>query len=369
MTSAITSIGVATPPHRFSQQQAAQYVAREMQLSEKKTAWLERVFEATGIKYSYSFSDAIHRAPQTENSAGNTESLVTTLSTSHRMRLYQKEAISLAARAADNCLLGSKHTGKGEITHLIAVSCTGLYAPGLDIDLIKHLGLNTSVKRTAVNFMGCCAAYNALRVADSICRADKNARVLVVCVELCTLHFQNNNKKDGIVSFSLFGDGAGAVLVEGVKSETKSLLLDSFYNEIADNSSNCMTWEIGQTGFSMHLSTSIPDIIENNIAEFIARSLKQGEYRLSDIDYFAFHPGGPQILEKCEVALKLEKDANRYAYRILRSYGNMSSPTSLFVLNEIWNELVEEDSGKIIFGAAFGPGLSMESGIFRISSA
>jgi predicted naringenin-chalcone synthase len=283
-----------------------------------------------------------------------------------RMRLYEKFALKLALKAIADCLNPVEIELK-EITHVITVSCTGLYAPGLDIELVEKLKLNPSVQRTCINFMGCYAAFNALKVADWACRADENSKVLIVCVELCSLHFLKNKNPDQLVSNALFGDGAAAVLVEGKKQKKgPSLSMESFYCTLSLDGKNDMAWHITDHGFEMTLSSYVPEMIKGGIKNLTNKLLKNLNMEVSSIDYFAIHPGGKRILEAIESELGLSKEDNRHAYEVLRNHGNMSSPTVLFVLHSVFKDLNKSDAGKNILSFAFGPGLTLESMLLRV---
>src|SRR5699024_10541350 len=147
------------------------------------------------------------------------------------------------------------------ITHLITVSCTGMYAPGLDIEIVQEARLSPSVKRTAINFMGCYAAFNAIKVGDAICKAEAEARVLIVCVELCSIHFQKKKDDDNILSNALFGDGAAAIVLQSTPPQAASLALERFHCDLSFEGKQEMAWHIGDHGFEMRLSAYVPDMI------------------------------------------------------------------------------------------------------------
>jgi len=286
-------------------------------------------------------------------------------STAARMKIYKENALDLALSAITDCLLRIDNFTSNEITHLITVSCTGMYAPGVDIEIAHTLHLNSSTKRTAINFMGCYGVFNAIKVADAICRSEHGASVLIVSVELCTIHFQKNMDIDNILSNSIFSDGAAAVLVQSTPKQKKYFTLESFHNDLLPQTSKEMAWHIGDHGFDIVLSTYVPDLIQAGIKKFIDNSLNRYNATLSDIDLYAIHPGGIKILEACEKALNISRDSNKYAYHILRNYGNMSSATILFVLKAIWDDINNQNHKNTIFSCAFGPGLTLEAMILK----
>jgi predicted naringenin-chalcone synthase len=289
------------------------------------------------------------------------------------MRLYEKEALPLAIKAVRNCMEQLPAFDLKAITHLIVVSCTGMYAPGLDIGLVEALGLSEHTERTCIQFMGCYAAFNAMKSADYICRAEPTAKVLVVSLELCTLHFQKAKGRDQLVSNALFGDGAAALLLSGkTLTDRHSLCLDGFFSALATDGKKDMAWHIADHGFEMTLSSYVPLAIQGGIRKLTDQLLDRMELALDEVDYFAVHPGGRRILEVCEEQLGMKPRDNRFAYDVLSRYGNMSSPTVLFVLAEIFN-VIKETGGpadhKKILSFAFGPGLTLESMLLSVSPA
>jgi prepilin-type processing-associated H-X9-DG protein len=244
-----------------------------------------------------------------------------------------------------------------------------MYAPGLDIDLVKQLRLQTTVQRTAINFMGCYAAFNALKVADAFCKSDPDARVLIVCTELCSLHFQREATEDNLLANALFADGSAAVLVESTSKSTLKLKFESFHNDLSREGDQDMAWTVGDLGFEMKLSSYVPEIIRSGIAELTNSLLKKISKKLSDIHHFAIHPGGKKILEVIEKELGISHSQNQSAYQVLQQYGNMSSPTVLFVLKEVIKTLSKKNEGENILSFAFGPGLTLESMVLQIECA
>ena len=213
--------------------------------------------------------------------------------------------------------------------------------------------------------MGCYAAFNGIKAADAICRSNHEAKVLVVCTELCSLHFQPQPDDDNILANALFGDGAAALLVEAGSRGRKSLSLELFYSDLALNGEHDMAWSVADTGFEMRLSSYVPDLLKNSIGRFFRSLLKKGNVEQQHVKYFAIHPGGKKILQAIEKELELTKEQNRFAYEVLENFGNMSSPTVVFVLKAILDQLQPEDDGALIWSAAFGPGLTLESMLLK----
>ncbi len=368
MPSYLGAIGTATPPHRLTQPTIAGFMAEALELDAGGTRKLRALYRVSGIEHRHSVLADYGRANGAYEFFPNTPGLEPFPSVGLRMAAYRREALPLALAAVRDSLRQAPGIEANSLTHLITVSCTGMYAPGLDIELVTALALPPSVRRTCVNFMGCYAAVNALRLANDICRADPAARVLVVSVELCTLHFQKSHDPDHLVSNALFSDGAAACLVLGqpLPGPTPYLALQGFHCGLAPEGVRDMAWHIGDFGFEMTLSGYVPALIERGIGQLTADLLKDLPVRREDIRHFALHPGGRKILEAIEKALGLSRDDNRYAYQVLRDYGNMSSATVLFVLRELLAAATPADNGAPVLSCAFGPGLTMEAMLLKI---
>ncbi len=369
MTSYLGAIGTANPPHRIAQQQIADFMAQALEFGDADARRLRALYRVSGIAQRYSVLPDYGRPNGEYTFFPNTPGLEPFPSVGQRMAVYRREALPLALAAVADCRRQVPSLELASITHLVTVSCTGMYAPGLDIELVQALGLRADVRRTCVNFMGCYAAVNALKLADAACRADPAARVLVVSVELCTLHFQKSAEDDHLVSNALFGDGAAACLVqaEPLPDGAPSLALAAFHCGLEPDGHDDMAWHINDFGFEMTLSSYVPRLIQRGIGRLTEQLLERLPVRRADIHHFAIHPGGRKILETIEQALDLTHDDNRHAYRVLRDYGNMSSATVLFVLRDVLAAATPADHGAPVLSFAFGPGLTMEAMLLEIS--
>jgi alpha-pyrone synthase len=362
----ITSLAIANPPHQFKQAVIADFMVNAMQLSGDSAHKLRVLFRSTGIETRYSILEDYGRTHHFEFYK-NTPGLEPFPSTKKRVELFRQHSVSLSQESAERCL--AKHSiHPCEITHLIVVSCTGMYAPGLDIDLVKRLGLKNTIERTCINFMGCYASFNALKLADAFCTLTTDAKVLIVCTELCSLHFQKENTDDNLLANALFADGSAAVVVESKPRPGFNLKPLSFHCDLATENEREMAWTIGDWGFEMKLSAYVPDVIQRGIKKLTKDLLDKISTPLDDIGYFAIHPGGKRILEVVENELGLSPDQNRFSYAILKKYGNMSSPTVLFVLHEIHQHLTHGDNNKKVLSFAFGPGLTLESMVLSLEN-
>lgn len=296
--------------------------------------------------------------------------------TKARNEVYIREADRLFVEAARRSLDSDPDLTASDVTHVVTVSCTGFHAPGPDYEIVRRLGMSDSVERYHLGFMGCYAAMPALRAARQFCLADPDAVVLVVSVELCTLHLRSSDDPDTIIASSLFSDGAAAGLVtaRAFDSGAPALGLDRFHTAIAPQGEKDMAWTIGDSGFEMVLSTAVPQIIGESIHTALrslwdpepelAAAFEQG--RIGDpVAHWAIHPGGRSILDRVQDRLDLSDAQLNPAREILRTYGNMSSATVLFVLRSI---LEDDDTraGERVAAMAFGPGLTAESALLTV---
>ena len=343
-------------------------MVKAFDLNENNASRLKQIYDHSGIEHRYSVIPDFGEADAKDYTFfKNTTKSEPFPSTQDRLLFYQHTAADIAAEAARNCIESLDEDLVPKITHLITVSCTGMHAPGIDIELVEKLGLDRHIERTCINFMGCYGALNALKVADYICRADENSKVLIVCIELCTLHFQKESTLDNWVANSLFSDGAAAVIVENTdyRTGTKNcLVLDTFYSEFVHEARSEMGWYVGNVGFEMKLTSKVSKLIKKHIHAISERLLQKAGLAFADIGRFAIHPGGKKILEAAEISLGFTADANQFGYDILRDYGNMSSATVLFVLRKFLDDPNAID-GENILGFAFGPGLTVESMILK----
>lgn len=363
MSASIQSIGTAVPPYRCNQKELAAFMTRHLDLDKRQSRNLHILFATSGIKHRYSVVPDYAAEMEKYIFFPKNAALEPFPSTSDRMEFYHKEALGLATDAVVNCFEQTEESLKS-VTHLITVSCTGMYAPGLDIELVEHLGLNTNVERTSINFMGCYAAFNALKVANHIATHDASARVLIVAVELCSLHFQKSNDEDMLLSNALFSDGAAAVLVSSTPASNTRLVMENFYSDLALDGKDEMGWFIRDVGFEMKLTAEVPEVIKTGIGELTAKLLS----KVTDhnIAHYAIHPGGRKILEVIEEELQIHPEKNQASRHVLSEYGNMSSPTVLFVLKELMNELDTSNHQEDVLSFAFGPGLTLESMLLKV---
>lgn len=363
--SSITAIGTAVPSFRFDQSTIACFMEKMMGKGDVTAGRkIKTVFRASGIQQRYSVLDDYGKTSGFSFYPNDDHSRFP--GTEARMKVFRNHALPLSVSAVQDMLHSTPGISLQSTTHLIVVSCTGMYAPGLDIDLIKALNLSRNIHRTCIQFMGCYAAFNALKIADAICKSAPSQKVLVVCTELCSIHFQQTPTDDNILANALFGDGSACMLVESHSSQ-KSLDIHSFYNDLALKGEDDMAWNVGDEGFQMRLSSYVPDLIRSEIRSLINSLLSSVKNEVNEVAFYAMHPGGKRILRTIENELGLQSAQNEMAYHVLKKYGNMSSATVVFVLREIFSRLTPADENKYIMSMGFGPGLTLESMLLRIT--
>ncbi len=350
----ITAIGTANPTHQHKQLSILKFMQQTLPLNKTQSRLLSLLYHRSGITNRYSVLSDYSSEKKDFKFYPNENNITGFPSLEKRMQVYEETAVELSVNAIRNTIGDEKLS---ELTHLITVTCTGLSAPGLDLQLVEKLGLNPTIFRTSVNFMGCYAAIHGLKIAHALALNDTNAKVLVVCTELCTLHFQESTELDQLTSALLFGDGSAACLVEG-GSQKSGLEISNFFSKIVSEGKQDMAWGLSSTGFQMVLSNHIPKLIEGEIKNLLESALDILQWKTDEVAHWAIHPGGKDILNATMKALELPQNALQPSFEVLKNYGNMSSPTILFVLKEIMDKA---NTGERIFGAAFGPGLTLES--------
>jgi predicted naringenin-chalcone synthase len=275
--------------------------------------------------------------------------------TATRMEVFERFAPRLAQRTLNKLALSEAE--RSGITHVIVTTCTGLYAPGLDFEVVDHLGLDPSVERTMIGFMGCYAAINGLKQARHIVRSQPEAKVLLLNLELCTLHLQETQELEQVLSFLVFGDGCAASLIS---AEPAGFALDSFRAVLLPETRDLITWRIGGVGFDMFLSGKVPGAIGAGLASAGSEAL--GQYKPQEIRLWGVHPGGKSILDAVERGLALPEQALAASRQVLECFGNMSSATVMFVLEKL---MLTAQPGEKGCAMSFGPGLTAETMLFH----
>jgi predicted naringenin-chalcone synthase len=357
MSLAILGLGTSVPPCALSQGRAAELSSAISGHSPEEADRLSVLYGLTGIARRHVamldeggvVPEAVSREPEGP-------------STAWRMARYEERVGPITLRAARQALEESG-VSPSEITHLVTVSCTGFVAPGFDIGLIRSLGLDPSVSRTHIGFMGCHGALNGLRVARAFTASEPGSRVLLCAAELCSLHFSYEagaDAPDRLVSNALFADGAAAAVgVPSVEARAGSWRLIGSGSVLVPGTAEAMTWRVGDRGFVMTLSPEVAPLIRSHLAPWLEAWL--GRYGLSagEVGSWAVHPGGPRILDAVRDALGLDRSAMAESRSVLRDYGNMSSPTVMFILDR----LIRRGAPRPCVAMGFGPGLVVEAAL------
>lgn len=389
--SIILGLGTALPEHRMTQDEAT-FLAQEIcARTEEERRLVKVLYRKAGVKQR--FTALPHQtalewlaAPATlvaeqragVNDAISDEDRLTSVeesesqpsvhlgpTTSQRMAYYREHAPPLALRSAA-AAMAEAGIAADEITHVITVSCTGFFAPGVDAALIEHLGLPRTTERIQVGFMGCHGAVNGLRAATALVAADPRRRVLLCAVELCCLHYCFEWDPLRAVGNAIFADGSASLVVGSGNASHSSPTHDRPLRPAAcgsyliPDSTDAMTWDIGNHGFRMLLSPRVPDLIGVHLRPWLTAWLAQHDLTIDRVGGWAVHPGGPRILTAVEEALGLEPTATMASRDVLATHGNMSSPTILFILDRLRKSNVPRP----YVALGFGPGLAAEAALF-----
>ena len=330
---------------------------------------IRQVFRRSGIERRHSVLPDFGDGEDAVLFRWGTDGRVSQPGTGARNRCFVDRSKPLIEQVAQNAFAACGTFRAGDITHVVTASCTGFHNPGPDHDLVTALGLPPTTERYHLGFMGCYAAFPALRMARQFCLAEPGAVVLVVCAELCTLHMQLRDDPDSVLANALFADGVAAAIVSAraPAPDRPAFRLDTFHSALAPEGRRDMAWEIGDSGFNLVLSSYVPDVIALNIGAVVRDLCERSGTDASDIGTWAVHPGGKAILDKVETALALRPEQIVPSRRVLRDFGNMSSATILFVLDQILR-----DAGDVpahIGAMAFGPGLVIETATLALIPA
>jgi predicted naringenin-chalcone synthase len=351
-TAYLNRIATAVPPHDIHD--AFVGFARTLLENQRDRAVFGRLVDRAQIAHRFSVLAPAADPTGPSVDAGRFYSRGQFPATAARMRLYEEHAPELAVRAVAGLDLGQ---AARRITHVIVTSCTGFYAPGLDLEIVERCGLDPSVERTVVGFMGCYAAVNALKLARHIVRSAPDSRVLVMNLELCSLHLQETQDLEQMLSFLVFADGCAASIVS---ADPEGLALDRFHAVLVPDTRELITWKIRNQGFDMTLSGRVPAAITRGLEASVPAILDGATPEA--IDLWAVHPGGRSVLDAVEQGLGLGPEALAASRSVLARYGNMSSATVMFVLKQILGASRPGDRGCAM---SFGPGLTAETLLFR----
>ena len=366
----IVAIETSVPSNQYTQEQALAFMKAVPSYGADERAFLDRIYPPSAIGCRYSAIGDFGRNPDEYDFFSRSPDLLPEPPLERRNAMYVETAPTIASEAAQRALAAAAGVDAGSVTHIVTASCTGFSAPGVDLAIQRSLNLPASTKRIHIGFMGCYAALPALRTARDILSADPSAVVLVVCVELCSLHFQLKPDREQMVANSLFADGAAAaVVVNPARVQTggvpgAGLNLVDFETALLDDSEQDMAWTIGSIAFDMRLSAYVPKIVQKNIQPVLNTLLGRNSLNQDDLVRWAIHPGGRAVLERVSRGLGFDPPGLEDSYAVLKEYGNMSSPTILFVLKKTLDALAQQKLNGPVVAAAFGPGLTVESALF-----
>jgi alpha-pyrone synthase len=347
----ISRIATATPPHDVHTAFVA--YASSMMQDDHARSLLKVMQRRSSIEHRYSFIQA--EGELAPNSLDGRDLFKTGSfpSTAKRMECFETFAPLLMRCALDRLALTLEE--RRSVRHVIVTCCTGLYAPGLDFAAIEHLGLDPGTERTIVGFMGCYAAINGLKLARHIVRSEPDASVLMINLELCSLHLQETQDLEKVLSFLPFADGCAASLI---RLDEHGFALDSFRAVSIPDTRDLILWRIGDLGFDMVLSGRIPVELKKSMREHAKELDPDGK-----MDLWAVHPGGRTILNAVGEGLELAPEKLAPSRSVLRRFGNMSSATVMFVLHDMMREA---EPGQRGCAMSFGPGLTAETMNFHV---
>lgn len=381
MISRILGLGLAPPRFQIGQQESLAFARQMVYPSDLHPRALDAIYRKSAVRRRGSVL-LDHDVPESGEAPDQDFYLpavsaeVLGPSTATRNAIFYREGLPLAIRAAKQAMLDAEVQPQ-QVTHLVVVTCTGFQSPGIDVGLIRSLALSPETQRVQVGFMGCHGAINGLRTALGWTSSDPAARVLIVCVELCSIHFQYGWETDHVVSNAIFADGAAAVIVggdddtdvdrgsggdqEGPIGKRQRPQLVATGSCLVPDSEASMTWQIGDHGFKMTLSAEVPDRIRAELPGFLTRWLAKSGLKLDQIGGWAVHPGGPRILTAVQDCLGLSDEQLSDSRGVLADHGNMSSPTMLFIIQRFLK--VDRPRPWVMLG--FGPGLEVEVALLR----
>ncbi len=348
----LLSLATEVPENCFSQEEIFEY----LQPNFRRVRHARAIFAAAAVDYRYMAIDRdFYRQQQ---------------STLARNEAYLRHAIPLGEAAIRKCL-DLAGLQPQEIHDLFVVSSTGYDIPGLDLRLAGRLGMAPNLQRTCILGMGCYAAFPGLLRARQAVAGQPGRTALVLALELCSLHMQFDDTLENVVVSSLFGDGAAAAIIrqEGPAEDRKpgSRPMPRLVDAVTFSDYQTLdhlAFHLGNTGFKMRLSAYVPQVLAANVEDFVGQLLGRNHLQQGDIRFWGIHPGGRKILDSLQKRLGLADPQLEFSRRVLREYGNMSSPTILFVLDEIQRQ-GHPAPGEYGVLMAFGPGLTMESALVR----
>lgn len=357
----LNKIAHLNPPHKYIQDDVRQLMKANISLSERDARIVDMIYKSSAIHSRYSVIGDLKEGYEGDRLFFDEQmQLKQAPTTACRNAAYKTHTSKLVVDVSKD-ILAKNHLVAQDITHVITVSCTGFYAPGPDYDIVTKLGMKPDTQRYHLGFMGCYAAFPALRMAESFLAKDPNASVLVVCIELCTIHLQFSDGPDQLLSGALFADGLAGTVCTSEAIHNDALAWKHSHSTLIGEGESDMAWTIGDLGFDMKLSTYVPKLLEKHADSVINAAFPDGK---PSYDILALHPGGKAIVDRIQEVFGETDESLAYSRKVLNEYGNMSSATILYVLADI--QLILK-SGQQTLAMGFGPGLTVESALLQKS--
>jgi predicted naringenin-chalcone synthase len=363
MSFSLLGLGTALPSNVVHQADAAALARAVSDRTGAPLSPISTLYRESGIATRHTVFPhqvALEWLGSSAGSAAPDDALAFGPATRERMLIYREQALPLALEASRAALEASR-LAPAEITHVVTVSCTGFAAPGVDIGLMKGLGLEPTVERTHIGFMGCHGAINGLRVARALTATDPRARVLLSAVEVCSIHYQFAPERERAMGNALFADGAAALIgAPPGAAPPDAWRVASTGSVLFPGSEDALTWTIGDHGFEMWISRRIPLLIAAHLRKWLETWLDRSGLGLGDVRSWAVHPGGPRVLRSVEASLGIHSEDTAVSREVLSECGNMSSPTVLFIVERLRCRGAERPCVAL----GFGPGLVAEAALF-----
>jgi predicted naringenin-chalcone synthase len=360
----ILGIGTAVPNFEIEQADAAHQASELSCATAQQERLMTALYRRAGVskRHSVVLKSSTNGHPAEQSFYRRSEFDSAGPTTADRMRMYETCAAPLAVEAAKDALTDAQLPAD-RITHLITVSCSGFSAPGVDLAMIDQLSLLRNTARTHIGFMGCHGAINGLRVAKAFAESNREACILLCAVELCSLHHQYGWDAEQIVANALFADGAAAAVIQAKDpSQLRApAQLADFSSAVLPDCGDLMQWRIEDHGFQMTLSPQVPEIIQRTLRDWLTVWLAEHDLEIDQVGSWAIHPGGPRILAACAQALQSKVNCLSDSLEVLNEFGNMSSPTVLFILDR----LRRRNAPKPYVALAFGPGIGVEAALLK----
>lgn len=357
----IHNLATAVPPTEYRQEFLRDVMLHEFQGKRRTQNLIQRIYDASGIERRHTVVRDLDDSPD-QPLFFHLDPGAPVPTTAYRNAIYIDASQELAVRVGQSLLARNESFTAADITHVITVSCTGFFAPGTAYALVKALDLAPSTHRYNIGFMGCFAAFQALQMAQAFCTANPDAVVMLICVEICSIHLHLDAQPDNLISASVFADGAaGAIVSASPPAVSPYYRLGSFTTAVSEKGEEDMAWSVGDFGFDMVLSRYVPSILETSLPVAL-EPLRPLVGNLANVHHWAVHPGGRAILDKVEQGLELHPEQLASSRHVLAQYGNMSSATVLFVLSHLLSQPAAANEETVV-AMAFGPGITIESGV------